>query len=70
MGQVANLVLLAVLSAVFATAEGNAFTYNYERLRIGGLIITALLVAGAVVILSWNKCKAKSSKDADSPSEI
>ncbi|KAF4102813.1 hypothetical protein G5714_015696 [Onychostoma macrolepis] len=35
------------------------FVYNYEALRIGGLIFTALLVAGGVGVLCWGQCKPK-----------
>nr|XP_023656904.1 FXYD domain-containing ion transport regulator 11-like isoform X2 [Paramormyrops kingsleyae] len=38
--------------------QTNPFVYNYERLRIGGLVFTCLLVAG-------NKCKGTKKTDEE-----
>ncbi|XP_055067151.1 FXYD domain-containing ion transport regulator 11 [Paramisgurnus dabryanus] len=58
--------VLTVLLTLFSQAEANPFVYNYEALRIGGLVFTALLVAGGVTVLCWGQCKPKrkSSEDA------
>ncbi|MFT7800679.1 FXYD protein 11 [Arapaima gigas] len=66
MGRFLGLIVPAVLCAFFLEVEANPFVYNYERLRIGGLVITCLLVAGAVVVLLWNRCKGKKTVSDDS----
>ncbi|KAF4076120.1 hypothetical protein AMELA_G00226910 [Ameiurus melas] len=67
MSRFALLVLLTVFSALFSEADANPFVYNYDRLRIGGIIFTVLLVIGAVVLLFHDKCgKKKKSDDATS----
>nr|AFK24487.1 FXYD11 [Anguilla japonica] len=70
MGQFSALVLLAVACAFFTEAEANPFVYNYERLRIGGLVFTCLLVIGGVTLLLWNRCKRGTEKDKDNSSNI
>nr|ASQ41640.1 FXYD11 [Chanos chanos] len=69
MRQFAALILLAVFCTFFCEAEANPFYYNYDRLRIGGLVFAGLLVGGGVGILVWNKCKSKNKK-GDDASEI
>ncbi|XP_050987217.1 FXYD domain-containing ion transport regulator 11 [Labeo rohita] len=69
MSQLTELVLLTVFLALFGHAEANPFVYNYEALRIGGLVFTALLVAGGVGVLCWGQCKPKRKNDED-PSKI
>uniref|UniRef100_A0A8C9TSR4 FXYD domain-containing ion transport regulator n=1 Tax=Scleropages formosus TaxID=113540 RepID=A0A8C9TSR4_SCLFO len=51
MGQFLGLIVLAVICAFFTEAEANPFVYNYERLRIGGLVFTCLLVAGGIIVI-------------------
>ncbi|KAG1943855.1 FXYD domain-containing ion transport regulator [Pimephales promelas] len=63
MKKLTELVLLTVLLALFSQAEANPFVYNYEALRIGGLVFTALLVAGGVTVLCWVKKMQAKSKD-------
>ncbi|KAK7146865.1 hypothetical protein R3I94_009647 [Phoxinus phoxinus] len=65
MKKLTELVLLTVLLALFSQAEANPFVYNYEALRIGGLIFTALLVAGGVTVLCWGQCKQKRKGEED-----
>ncbi|KAG7469004.1 hypothetical protein MATL_G00124230 [Megalops atlanticus] len=65
MGQFATLVLLAVFCTFCTEADANPFVYNYERLRIGGLVFACMLVAGGVCLLFWNKCRRGSKKDDD-----
>ncbi|KAA8591517.1 hypothetical protein FQN60_016891 [Etheostoma spectabile] len=43
--------VLAVLFTLFMETEANPFVYNYERLRIGGLVVVGLLVAGGLGVL-------------------
>ncbi|XP_073702592.1 FXYD domain-containing ion transport regulator 11 isoform X2 [Garra rufa] len=59
MSQLTELVLLAVFLALFGQTEANPFVYNYEALRIGGLVFTGLLVAGGVGVLCWGQCKPR-----------
>uniref|UniRef100_A0A673Z6S0 FXYD domain-containing ion transport regulator n=1 Tax=Salmo trutta TaxID=8032 RepID=A0A673Z6S0_SALTR len=40
-------------------SSADPFVYNYERLRIGGLIIAGLLVAGGLFVLLNPKCTRK-----------
>ncbi|XDV40893.1 hypothetical protein PO909_009890 [Leuciscus waleckii] len=68
MKKLTELVLLTVLLALFSQAEANPFVYN-EALRIGGLVFTALLVAGGVTVLCWGQCKQK-RKDEEDASKI
>ncbi|CAK6954309.1 FXYD domain-containing ion transport regulator 11 [Scomber scombrus] len=48
--------VIAVLFTLFVETEANPFVYNYERLRIGGLICACLLVAGGISVILYNKC--------------
>uniref|UniRef100_A0A673XF87 FXYD domain-containing ion transport regulator n=1 Tax=Salmo trutta TaxID=8032 RepID=A0A673XF87_SALTR len=56
---------LLVLCAFFEETEA-----NYERLRIGGLIIAGLLVAGGLFVLLNPKCTRKNKKSEDDTSEL
>ncbi|MEQ2291518.1 hypothetical protein AMECASPLE_014124, partial [Ameca splendens] len=56
MGQLTLVTFLAVLCSVFMVTEANPFVYNYEGLRIGGLIITCLLTIGGIVLITYKKC--------------
>uniref|UniRef100_A0A4W4GUQ3 FXYD domain-containing ion transport regulator n=1 Tax=Electrophorus electricus TaxID=8005 RepID=A0A4W4GUQ3_ELEEL len=58
-------ILLTVLCAFLGEAEANPFVYNYERLRIGGIIFTILLVIGALVVLFHDKCGKKNKKSEE-----
>uniref|UniRef100_A0A3B3RVA3 FXYD domain-containing ion transport regulator n=1 Tax=Paramormyrops kingsleyae TaxID=1676925 RepID=A0A3B3RVA3_9TELE len=55
MGRFSALVLLAGKET--PQLESLFFFFYYERLRIGGLVFTCLLVAGGISVLLWNKCK-------------
>uniref|UniRef100_A0A3B3Y576 FXYD domain-containing ion transport regulator n=1 Tax=Poecilia mexicana TaxID=48701 RepID=A0A3B3Y576_9TELE len=59
MGQLSLVTLLAVLFSIFMETEANPFVYNYERLRIGGLVFACMLIAGAVGLLF---CKCSKDK--------
>ncbi|XP_072572583.1 FXYD domain-containing ion transport regulator 11 [Paramormyrops kingsleyae] len=77
MGRFSALVLLAVLSVFFNEVEATYSVLsrtvkvflpclqNYERLRIGGLVFTCLLVAGGISVLLWNKCKGTKKTDEE-----
>ncbi|XP_057196629.1 FXYD domain-containing ion transport regulator 11 [Triplophysa rosa] len=65
MSQITALVLFTVLLNLFSQAEANPFVYNYEALRIGGLVFTGLLVAGGVGVLCSGQCKSKRKGNAD-----
>ncbi|XP_051575456.1 FXYD domain-containing ion transport regulator 11 [Myxocyprinus asiaticus] len=65
MSQLTALVLLTVFLTLFSQAEANPFVYNYEGLRIAGLVFTAFLVAGGVGVLCWGQCKPKRKDDED-----
>ncbi|KAJ8005344.1 hypothetical protein DPEC_G00145650 [Dallia pectoralis] len=70
MGQFSALVLVAVLFAFITETEANTFVYNYERLRIGGMLIACLLVVGGLAVLFQKKCARKNKKSDDNTSEI
>uniref|UniRef100_A0A3B3H4D3 FXYD domain-containing ion transport regulator n=2 Tax=Oryzias latipes TaxID=8090 RepID=A0A3B3H4D3_ORYLA len=68
MGHLTLAAFTAVLCCLFLETEANPFVYNYEGLRIGGLVIVGLLIAGAVVLLTYNQCarlaRGKQSDDS------
>ncbi|XP_067458347.1 FXYD domain-containing ion transport regulator 11 [Thunnus thynnus] len=70
MGHLNLVAVMAVLFTLFMETEANPFVYNYERLRIGGLICACLLVAGGLSVLLYNKCSRKGRKVEDDNSEI
>ncbi|CAN9514072.1 unnamed protein product [Ophioblennius macclurei] len=70
MGHLTVVAFLAVLFSFFVETEANPFVYNYERLRIAGLICASLLVAGGITVILYNKCSGKSKKGEDDNSEI
>uniref|UniRef100_A0A672K4U3 Si:dkey-33i11.4 n=1 Tax=Sinocyclocheilus grahami TaxID=75366 RepID=A0A672K4U3_SINGR len=55
-----SLFSFTVFLALLSRAEA-----NYEALRIGGLVFTALLIAGGVGVLCWGQCKPKRKDDED-----
>ncbi|XP_075321118.1 FXYD domain-containing ion transport regulator 11 [Odontesthes bonariensis] len=56
MGRFTLVAFTAVLFSLFMETEANPFVYNYERLKIGGLVFACLLVAGGVGLLFYNQC--------------
>ncbi|XP_054897736.1 FXYD domain-containing ion transport regulator 11 [Poeciliopsis prolifica] len=70
MGHLSLVTLLAVLFSIFMETEANPFVYNYERLRIGGLVFTCLLIVGAILLLTYNRCSRKSSGKTNNDSDI
>ncbi|XP_049585443.1 FXYD domain-containing ion transport regulator 11 [Syngnathus scovelli] len=70
MGHFTLLAVIAVLFSLFAETEAGAFVYNYERLRIAGLICSGFLFIGGLAVILYNKCSRGSKKDKDDSSEI
>ncbi|XP_061919515.1 FXYD domain-containing ion transport regulator 11 [Entelurus aequoreus] len=69
MGNLTLVAVIAVLFTLFTETEASAFVYNYERLRIVGLVCSGLLFIGGLCVLLHNKCSRKPKKEDDS-SEI
>uniref|UniRef100_A0A3P9H541 FXYD domain-containing ion transport regulator n=1 Tax=Oryzias latipes TaxID=8090 RepID=A0A3P9H541_ORYLA len=63
-----SLTFLIFSSNTTLSLSTDPFVYNYEGLRIGGLVIVGLLIAGAVVLLTYNQCarlaRGKQSDDS------
>ncbi|XP_043973775.1 FXYD domain-containing ion transport regulator 11 [Gambusia affinis] len=70
MGRLSLVTLLAVLFSIFMETEANPFVYNYERLRIGGLVFTCLLIVGAIALLVAKDCSRKLSHKRDNDNDI
>ncbi|XP_037130702.1 FXYD domain-containing ion transport regulator 11 isoform X2 [Syngnathus acus] len=56
MGHFTLLAVIAVLFSLFAETEAGSFVYNYERLRIAGLICSGFLFFGGLAVILYNKC--------------
>uniref|UniRef100_A0A3P9BGM5 FXYD domain-containing ion transport regulator n=3 Tax=Haplochromini TaxID=319058 RepID=A0A3P9BGM5_9CICH len=69
MGHLTLVAFLTVLFGLFVEAEANSFVYNYESLRIGGLVFAILLISAGIGFLLYGKCK-KRGKHTDNSSEI
>ncbi|GLD48799.1 FXYD domain-containing ion transport regulator 11 [Lates japonicus] len=65
MGHLTLVAVMAVLFTLFVETEANPFVYNYERLRIGGLVFACLLVVGGISILLYNRCTGRNKKAED-----
>ncbi|XP_065154861.1 phospholemman isoform X1 [Paramisgurnus dabryanus] len=52
-------VFLTLWSFVLAEAEEDPFTFDYSRLRIGGLILAAVLCLIGITILLSGHCRCK-----------
>ncbi|XP_078511505.1 FXYD domain-containing ion transport regulator 3 [Lissotriton helveticus] len=64
------LAVLPVLKANDPADKNSPFYYDYESLRIGGLVAAAILcVMGIVVVLS-GKCRCKFNKNQRRRSEV
>uniref|UniRef100_A0A665T212 FXYD domain-containing ion transport regulator n=1 Tax=Echeneis naucrates TaxID=173247 RepID=A0A665T212_ECHNA len=70
MGHLTLVAIMAVLFSLFMETEANPFVYNYERLRIAGLVCSCFLVAGGISVLLYNKCAGRTKKAEDDSSEI
>uniref|UniRef100_A0A9J8DJ48 FXYD domain-containing ion transport regulator n=1 Tax=Cyprinus carpio carpio TaxID=630221 RepID=A0A9J8DJ48_CYPCA len=61
------LVFLTLLSLVLAegqqTTENDPFSFDYHRLRVGGLILAAVLCLIGITILLSGHCRCKFNQD-------
>eukprot|EP00066_Takifugu_rubripes_P014423 XP_011603689.1 PREDICTED: putative FXYD domain-containing ion transport regulator 8 [Takifugu rubripes] len=62
MGHLNVVAVLAVLFSLLVETEANPFVYNYDRLRIGGLIFAGLLVIGGLSLIFYHKCSIGNKK--------
>uniref|UniRef100_A0AAQ4QLF8 FXYD domain-containing ion transport regulator n=1 Tax=Gasterosteus aculeatus aculeatus TaxID=481459 RepID=A0AAQ4QLF8_GASAC len=70
MGRLTAVAVIAVLFTLFMEAEANPFAYNYERLRIGGMIFCGFCFFGGIAFVVRNKCSMRNKKGEDDNSEI
>ncbi|XP_029929324.1 phospholemman isoform X2 [Myripristis murdjan] len=62
MSKICALVLMTIVSLVFAeekSSEDDPFTFDYHRLRVGGLILAAVLCLIGITILLSGHCRCK-----------
>uniref|UniRef100_UPI0037E80FE9 phospholemman-like n=1 Tax=Semicossyphus pulcher TaxID=241346 RepID=UPI0037E80FE9 len=62
MAKICALVLMTLVSLVFAeeqNLEDDPFTFDYHRLRVGGLILAAILCLIGITILFSGHCRCK-----------
>lgn len=64
MSKISALMLMTIVSLVFANeenanAEEDPFTFDYHRLRVGGLILAAVLCLIGITILFSGHCRCK-----------
>ncbi|KAG5855920.1 phospholemman-like [Anguilla rostrata] len=67
MAKITALVLVTFLSLVYAeenqAEEEDPFTFDYHRLRVGGLILAAVLCLIGITILLSGHCRCKFNQD-------
>uniref|UniRef100_A0A8C9V7D4 FXYD domain-containing ion transport regulator n=2 Tax=Scleropages formosus TaxID=113540 RepID=A0A8C9V7D4_SCLFO len=68
MVKIAALVLFTLSAVAFAedpkqTSEDDPFTFDYDRLRVGGLILAAVLCLIGITILLSGHCRCKFNQD-------
>ncbi|KAK2844239.1 hypothetical protein Q5P01_010898 [Channa striata] len=65
MSKICALVLMTLVSLVFAEehSEDDPFTFDYHRLRVGGLILAAVLCLIGITILFSGHCRCKFNQD-------
>ncbi|XP_074538774.1 phospholemman-like [Halichoeres trimaculatus] len=66
MAKICALVLMTLVSLVFAeeqNPEDDPFTFDYQRLRVGGLILAAVLCLIGITILLSGHCRCKFNQD-------
>ncbi|XP_039974018.1 FXYD domain-containing ion transport regulator 3-like [Xiphias gladius] len=66
MSKICALVLMTLVSLVSAEgqdSEDNPFTFDYHRLRVGGLILAAVLCLIGITILFSGHCRCKFNQD-------
>ncbi|KAM9309902.1 phospholemman-like isoform 2-T2 [Pholidichthys leucotaenia] len=61
MSKICALVFMTLVSVVFAeeNLEDDPFTFDYHRLRVGGLILAAVLCLIGITILLSGHCRCK-----------
>ncbi|XP_015254279.1 phospholemman-like [Cyprinodon tularosa] len=62
MSRICSLVLVTFMSLVLVKAEAEVddpFTFDYHRLRVGGLILAAVLCLIGITILFSGHCRCK-----------
>ncbi|XP_077577399.1 phospholemman isoform X1 [Stigmatopora nigra] len=66
MSKICALVLMTTISLVVAEEEkpeDDPFTFDYHRLRVGGLILAAVLCLIGITILFSGHCRCKFKPD-------
>ncbi|CAG6015947.1 unnamed protein product, partial [Menidia menidia] len=64
MSKIGTLVLMTLVSMVSAeNEEADPFTFDYHRLRVGGLILAAVLCLIGITILFSGHCRCKFNQD-------
>ncbi|XP_049585444.1 FXYD domain-containing ion transport regulator 3 [Syngnathus scovelli] len=66
MSKICALVLMTTISLVIAEEqkpEDDPFTFDYHRLRVGGLILAAVLCLIGITILFSGHCRCKFKQD-------
>ncbi|KAM3615309.1 uncharacterized protein V6R79_026407 [Siganus canaliculatus] len=65
MSKICAVVLMTLVSLVLADShtEEDPFTYDYHRLRVGGLILAAVLCLIGITILLSGHCRCKFNQD-------
>ncbi|XP_048880561.1 phospholemman-like [Brienomyrus brachyistius] len=68
MAKTAALVFITLSTIVFAedperSSEDDPFTFDYHRLRVGGLILAAILCLIGITILLSGHCRCKFNQD-------
>nr|XP_057909744.1 phospholemman-like [Doryrhamphus excisus] len=61
----ALVVMMTIVSLVLAeeNSEDDPFTFDYHRLRVGGLILAAVLCLIGITILLSGHCRCKFKQD-------
>ncbi|XP_037640887.1 phospholemman-like isoform X3 [Sebastes umbrosus] len=67
MSKIGALVLMTLVSMGFAeeqnSVEEDPFTFDYHRLRVGGLILAAVLCLIGITILFSGHCRCKFNQE-------
>ncbi|RVE55403.1 hypothetical protein OJAV_G00236650 [Oryzias javanicus] len=65
MTKICALLLMTLISLVFAeeNAKDDPFNFDYHRLRVGGLILAAVLCLIGITILLSGHCRCKFNQD-------
>ncbi|XP_028984639.1 phospholemman isoform X2 [Betta splendens] len=65
MSKISAFMMMTLVSLVFAEEENSdaAFTFDYKRLRVGGLTLAAVLCLIGITILLSGHCRCKFNQD-------